>query len=161
MFRVNVQNILRRRQRRLSVACARFTHCVVNHLLVESVSHSYLTCWCSFSTSVIWWCLNTRSCRILTPHNRWASDPDCWTERAEWSLALLASVARAWCATAPFCWKVNIHGYLAKDLPSAAHCNNIVSQSLLRDRRNGSWFSRLQQTPSQRIYWIFRFHKVV
>ena len=39
MFRVNVQNVLRRLQCRLSVACAihYFADCVVNHYLVQTV----------------------------------------------------------------------------------------------------------------------------
>jgi len=69
MCRVNVQNVLRRLQRRLSVACAiHWWHC-------QSLpgpdgpippQHAGIS-----STSVIRWCLYTRSCRI--PHTAYST----------------------------------------------------------------------------------------
>ena len=79
MFRVNVQNVLYRLQRRLSVACAiHWSRCQsfpgpdgpipprhAGALVPLARLHLHIISWSS--TSVIWRCLYTRSCRIPIP----------------------------------------------------------------------------------------------
>jgi len=74
MCRVNVQNALRRLQRRLSVACTiHWWHCQSLPGPDGPIPPQHAG---SSSTSVIRWCLYTCSCRYPTLHSRRGSDPD-------------------------------------------------------------------------------------
>ena len=113
MFRLNVQNVLRRLQRRLSVACLRHSLIAfVNHFLVQTIPFLLDTLAQLFHTRnpVVHGCTHTLA-GSPTPRSRWGSDPAdrypnnvwCWhrqysfnsTQRQTFSVFLLLHRASA------------------------------------------------------------------